>query len=135
MAERPPRPPTSSTGTLLESCRLPDHMLEMNIRHELSSTVDVAFRHRGQPAGQVRQLADVIASHPFVGVGIVFVRSRMMGRPHVEEGIEESGKIAAQQQRGDARLVGLEGQRDDVAHQPHVFADVFGKAVVGTAAS
>ena len=54
-----------------------------------------------------------------------------MGRAHVEERIEEAGEIAAQQQRGDARLVGLEGQRDDVAHQPHVLADVFGQAVVG----
>ena len=55
----------------------------------------------------------------------------MVGLAHVEERIEQAGNIAAQQQRGDARLVGLEGQRDDVAHQPHVLADVFGQAVVG----
>ena len=30
-----------------------------------------------------------------------------------------------------ARLVGLEPQRDDVAHQPHVLAYVFGQAIVG----
>jgi hypothetical protein len=33
------------------------------------------------------------------------------------------------QQCGDARLVDLEGQRDAVAHEPHVLADVFGEAV------
>ena len=55
----------------------------------------------------------------------------MVGQLDVQERIEQPGDVAAQQQRGDARLVGLEGQRDDVAHQPHVLADVLGQAVVG----
>ena len=54
-----------------------------------------------------------------------------MGGADVEERIEQPRQIAAHEQRGHARLVGLEGQGDDVAHQPHVFADVFGQAVVG----
>ena len=55
----------------------------------------------------------------------------MVAPRDVEERIEEAREVAAEQQRGDARLVGLERQRDDVAHQPHVLADVFGQAVVG----
>ncbi len=49
----------------------------------------------------------------------------------VEERVEEPRDVAAEQERGDARLVGLEAEGDDVAHQPHVLADVFGQAVVG----
>src|SRR5204863_94968 len=35
-----PGPPTTRTGSLVESCLLPDHMLDRNSRHELSSTVE-----------------------------------------------------------------------------------------------
>jgi hypothetical protein len=48
-----------------------------------------------------------------------------------EEGIEQAGKIAAEQEGDDAGLVGLEGEGGEVAHQLHVLADVFGQAVVG----
>ena len=49
---------------------------------------------------------------------------------HVEERIIKRGKIARENQRGDAGFVGLERQRDDVAHQPGVLAQIFGQAVV-----
>ena len=116
---------------MLESCWLPDHMFDMNIRHELSSTVPSPSRHRVEPAGEVGELADVVARDALVGVGPVVVRGGVVGRADVEERVEQAGEVAAEQQRGDARLVGLERQGDDVAHQPHVLADVFGQAVVG----
>ncbi len=49
----------------------------------------------------------------------------------VEERIKEAGEVAAEQEGGDAGLVGLESERDDVAHEPHVFANIFGEAVIG----
>ncbi len=87
--------------------------------------------HRGEPAGEVGELADVVPRYALVGVGLVAVRGRMVRRADVEERIEQSREVAAKQQRGDPRLVGLERQGDDVAHQPHVLADIFGQAVVG----
>ena len=48
----------------------------------------------------------------------------------VQEGIKQARDVAAEQQRCDARLVGLKPQRHEVAHQPHVRADVLGQAVV-----
>ena len=65
-------------------------------------------------------------------VGLVVVRGRVVRRADVEERVEEPRDIAAEQERGDPRLVGLEAEGDDVAHQPHVLADVFGQAVVGS---
>src|SRR5262249_53064880 len=62
----------------------------------------------------------------------IIMRRRMMGRTNVEERIEEPGEIAAEKERGDARLVGLERKRDDVAHEPHVLADILREAVLGT---
>ena len=53
-----------------------------------------------------------------------------MRLPHVEERVKEPRDVAAEQERGDARLVGLEAESDDVAHQPHVCANIFGQTVV-----
>ena len=53
-----------------------------------------------------------------------------MGLAHVEERVEEAGEIAAHEQRGDAGFVRLEAERDDVGHEPHVLANVFGQALL-----
>src|SRR5438067_8398644 len=54
----------------------------------------------------------------------------MVRGTHVEKWIEETGQIAAQEQAGYSRFVSLECQRDDIAHQAHVLADILGQAVV-----
>ncbi len=90
------------------------------------------FRHRIQLRGEVGKLAAVIAGDAFVGVGFIIVGGWMVGGTDIQERIEEPRKITAKKKRGDAGFVGLETERDDVAHQPHVIADILGKAVVGT---
>ena len=128
----PPRPPARRTGTLLVSCwRARPHVREEQqagvVQHRA-----VALRHRVQLRARYASWLDVVARHR-VRRRRTGRRARRRGGPrlHVEERIEQAGDVAAEQQRGDARLVGLERQRDDVAHQPHVLADVFGQAVVG----
>ena len=91
----------------------------------------VALGHGVEAGGEVGELAAVVARHPLVGVGPVVVRGGVVRRPDVEERVEEAGDVAAEQERGEAGLVGLEAEGDDVAHQPHVLADVLGQAVVG----
>ena len=45
----------------------------------------------------------------------------------------QGGMIVVQLQRAHARGVGLEGEDQDVAHEPHVFGDVLRDAVGGAA--
>jgi len=54
----------------------------------------------------------------------------MVGAPHVQKRIEQTRQVAAEDQRGHPGLVRLKGQGDDVAHQPHVIADILRKSVV-----
>ncbi len=49
---------------------------------------------------------------------------------HIQEGIEQSRNVAAEQQRRKPSFIGLKRQGHDVAHQPHVFTDIFGQAVI-----
>ncbi len=51
---------------------------------------------------------------------------------HIQEGIVHGRQIAADDQRGHPRLVGLEGDGDDVAHQLGMLTQVFRQAVGGT---
>ena len=125
-------PPTRRIGSLVESCLLPDHMLERNSKARVVEHGLLSLGHRRQPAGRVGELADVVMRHALVGFRLVVVRGRMMSRSHVEERIKQTGKVAAQEQGGDTGLIGLESQGDDVAHEPHVLADVFRQAVVRT---
>ena len=128
----PAMPPTRSTGNRVESCLLPDHMLERKSKAGVIEHRVLALGHRRQAAGEIGELADVISRHSLIRFRLVVVRGRMMSRPHVEERIKQPGEVAAQQQGGDPGLVGLKRQRDDVAHEPHVLADVFRQAVVGS---
>src|SRR6266542_2546537 len=54
-----------------------------------------------------------------------------MGRAYAEERIKEAGDISAEQERGHARLVGLKSKSNDVAHEPHVLANVLRQSVLG----
>lgn len=91
----------------------------------------VGLGHGFELGGEVGKLAHVVTGDSLVGVGSVVVRGRVMGRADVEERVKQAREVSAEQEGGDPRLVGLERQGDDVAHQPHVLADVFGQAVVG----
>src|SRR5262245_17309729 len=54
----------------------------------------------------------------------------MMSSANVEERVEQPRQIAAHQERRNACFVRLKRKCNDVAHEPHVFADVLGKTVV-----
>ena len=75
-----------------------------------------ALRHRVETAGEIGELTAKVARDPFISIGLVIVRSTMMRSPNVKEGIEKAGEIAAEQQSGDARLIRLNTESDDVAH-------------------
>ena len=48
----------------------------------------------------------------------------------IKEWVEQTGKVTAHQHRCDTCFVGLDGQSDDIAHQLHVFAEVFWKSII-----
>src|SRR5262249_44952736 len=68
--------------------------------------------------------ADMEADDALVFVREILVRRRMVVRAHAEERVRERRQIAREDQRRDARRVGLEGERDDVAHQPEAIAKI-----------
>ena len=114
---------------------MPDHMLEVNSRQELSRTVPFAFGHGVEAAGEVGELADIVAGDLFVGRR-TDRRARPGGAPSRRRGTDKRDRRcrgrAAAWRSGSCRSG---SQRDDVAHQPHVLADVLGQAVVGPRAS
>ena len=76
------------------------------------------------------ELAQVEASDALVAVRQVVVRGAVMIALDLEERIVEAGEIAGQEQRCDARLVGLQRHGQDVGHQASVLAQIFGQAVL-----
>src|SRR6185436_18940727 len=89
-----------------------------------------ALRHRVETAGEVRELAAIKARHPFVCLRSIIVGSGVMRRSDIEKWIKEARDIAAKQERGDAGFIRLKSERKNVAHQPHVLADVLRKTVI-----
>ena len=83
-------------------------MFERNIRQRVVEHRAFALGHRVEPRGQVGELAEVETRDALVAVRQVVVRGAVVRVAHVEERIVERRQIAAQEQRGDARLVGLE---------------------------
>ena len=90
-----------------------------------------AFGHRFQSARKVGEVADVVTRDTFIVGRLIVVRGAVVRLAHAEKGIEQTGEVAAEQEGRDAGLVGLKREGDDVAHEAHVFADVFGQAVIG----
>jgi hypothetical protein len=71
-------------------------------------------------------LAQVEVGDALVTGGIVVVRRGMMPIGDIQERVVQRPEIAREKKRRNPRLVGLERDGDDVAHQAGMLAKVFG---------
>ena len=134
MGTLPPPRPASRIGISSAWCRSPSNRFEQHISREWSSSGALALGDRLQPADAGRRTArrgtgsSSGTSPRSSGSRPLCVRSRcrLPWTPSRNPKFICDRSLFSMQ-RGDARLVHLERQDDQVQHQPHVVRDVLGQ--------